>query len=206
MDWTLDFVPPPPNDDFASALQLDGLEWSVFASLRLASREPGDPVIPGPLGANAQTLWYTWTAPTTDWALVELVSNRYLALAVYGGDEPGWLWPVTLLDWYGGRRAFLAEAGMTYRILVAGPRTPEPFHLNFRLGFPPLRITPVHQDANLRLLIDGLYGRGAVLETSKDLVDWTPIASVPMGDLGQLDWAYDRAESGRFFRLSTFPP
>jgi hypothetical protein len=54
--------PPPPNDDFANAFPLSGVQGTVVGTNYSASAEPGEPVTDPVSDAS---LWWRWTAPAT---------------------------------------------------------------------------------------------------------------------------------------------
>ena len=63
LPWVVSANPPPPNDDFANAIELIGFPVSVAGTTVGATVEPGEP--PPWWGQNEGSVWYRWTAPHT---------------------------------------------------------------------------------------------------------------------------------------------
>jgi hypothetical protein len=116
----------PVNDDFADATVLDGpLPIAVSGSTRQATRERNEPRH-GWFDHGAATVWYRWTAPTTDHYRLDTCSegtNYFSSMAVYAG---GSLTSLTLIEADPGeacgfaRITLDAEAGETYDIVIGG--------------------------------------------------------------------------------------
>ena len=64
ISFGLDFVPSPPNDDFAARIPLSGPQVTVSGHNDGATTEPGEAVFPAATGA---TVWYSWVAPADGW-------------------------------------------------------------------------------------------------------------------------------------------
>ncbi len=119
---------PPVNDDFATATPLVGqvFENGIYAasasgSTWAATVEPGEPSHAGDPGGAS--VWYSWTAPTTE-AYNLYVCGRFPVLfAVYTGDS---LSALTGFASQGecGIRTLYMSAGTTYRIAIDGRRDP----------------------------------------------------------------------------------
>ncbi|MCD8482673.1 MAG: hypothetical protein LR015_08430 [Verrucomicrobia bacterium] len=119
-------LPVPPNDTFANAIALQGLRDTAVGSNVGSSREPGEPENHSN-GGNS--VWYTWTAPSSGWfAIYGERLNRpdlwSIVLNVFTGPAVNQLTHVKLDIGNGiGRDAFVfwqAQAGTTYHIQVTG--------------------------------------------------------------------------------------
>ncbi|MBL9174787.1 MAG: hypothetical protein JNL10_14715 [Verrucomicrobiales bacterium] len=103
----------PPNDDFAQAEIVSGLNPVLEGTVHGATREPGelDPVFPSDSG----TVWYRWKSPgrgvlrSTEFSLWQLSAwkgDRLDTLEPFGGQSSG--------------LGFRTEPGETYSLRVAG--------------------------------------------------------------------------------------
>ena len=128
LTMTLTLTPPPTNDHFTNSTPISGLFYEITnATFRGASRETGEPTH----GTNfAQTLWWTWTAPTN--LGVSTIPVRMSADAVshppalgaYTGNSVSALTPVgglfSVADGMSRTATFTATAGVKYYFAVAG--------------------------------------------------------------------------------------
>lgn len=114
---------PPPNDNFASAINLgSGFTGLVNGSSLSATTEVGEPVH---YTAGGASIWYRWTAPVSgtvvfttegsnfDTLLGVYTGNSVSALAVIAQDDDGGGFPVAQVS-------FSATAGVTYYFAVDG--------------------------------------------------------------------------------------
>ena len=101
----------PPNDAFARATVVNGLEGAVAATNLGASVERGERAG----GLLAATTWFRWTAPRDgDYAFE--IDRRALAVAAFTGDDVAAL---RLVSGFPDLKAvFPARAGDEYRIVV----------------------------------------------------------------------------------------
>ncbi len=123
--------PPPSNDDFADAaeIQLDGFGRPVpnFG----ATKEAGEPDHRGDKGGAS--VWFKFTASRTGGALIQTsgqIGHESL-IAVYTGTSVDQLVPVPGSEiWGSSTLVFPVSAGVTYRIAIDGrydPSTESPF-------------------------------------------------------------------------------
>ena len=127
----------PANDSFDNRILLRGLTVAASGDNLGATAEPGDPAPVGPARRPA-TVWWSWLAPATGPAFVNTSNSwRFVngapstspldtVLAVYTGDALTHLSLVASNDdaigsW--SQAQFIAQAGATYQILVAGYNT-----------------------------------------------------------------------------------
>jgi len=108
----------PPNDDFADAVQLDGNEGSVDGTNAGASNEAGEP------GLTSKSVWYRWTAPSSDWATFKTCGSPLdTTVVVYTGAQVDSLAFVAYSDdacGVGSSVTFEAAGGVAYSIAVGG--------------------------------------------------------------------------------------
>lgn len=122
---------PPPNDNFANATPIIGVNLTVTGSNDFATKEPGEPDHAGNNGGKS--VWWTWQ--TTNQCYVTLstrgsTSSLYggpldTLLAVYTGSAVDALAEVASNDedpttYYTSRLGFTALPGVIYRIAVDG--------------------------------------------------------------------------------------
>jgi hypothetical protein len=114
--------PPPGNDLFANAVVLDGAA-SVTAGGRNdgASSEPGEPSHYAWTDAS-NSVWYSWTAPSSGSLMIAAEGNAGAIVAVYSGDQVSDLGRVAAQAQYptppANRIRVRVVAGVTYRIAV----------------------------------------------------------------------------------------
>lgn len=109
--WT-----PATNDPFSGRIAIGTCEGSTTATNICATTEPGEPVhSPNETGAS---LWYTYTAPSTDHATLSLAGSAINAVvAVYTGESVGAL---TLVASGVGGCTFSTTANNRYQVAVDG--------------------------------------------------------------------------------------
>jgi hypothetical protein len=117
-------LPPPANDNFASAQVISGTSGSVSGSNAGATKETGEPNHAGnPGGAS---VWYRWQAPAGGSITINTSGSSYdTVLAVYTGSSVSALTPIASNDDNpaGGLHSivtFNAVAGTVYQIAVDG--------------------------------------------------------------------------------------
>ena len=115
-------TPPPANDNFADRIALTGTNVTLRGTNISASKETGEPNHAG--GAGGQSVWWTWTAPTSGWATFKSSANFGMLLGVYTGDSLAGLIGVASgqgNSWQNPAVAgFNATAGISYQIAVDG--------------------------------------------------------------------------------------
>lgn len=150
----LDATPLPPNDDFADATVLDGqtLGNGVYVASASgfswnATKEPGEPAHAGDSGGAS--VWYSWTAPSSNTFGLSACGRFGALLGVYTGDSLATL-SQKASDGRGcGVIAFPAIAGTTYYLAidgrldaVSGAAAMGTLSLNISLGPPSPRAPP----------------------------------------------------------------
>jgi hypothetical protein len=112
-------LPRPANDDFAAAEELTGSSDTAIGDNIGATGEQGDP---NPGGSDANSVWYSWTAPAGGRATLEFTGNDFGGLfGVYTGDAVDSLTKVGGEVWGNWLPiSFRATKGTTYRIAVYG--------------------------------------------------------------------------------------
>ena len=151
---TADPLGMPANDHFANAEPLATGEGSMAVELLRATPESGEPALRSDYGRPLGSLWYEWTAPSTDLVRFSVTStsrasmNAYLD--VYRGSRIAGLDHIVAnrrlevvsvtAEGHPLRRAifadavFFAEAGDTYRVRVAHGGPSVPLVLRWRQG------------------------------------------------------------------------
>lgn len=126
----IEATPPPPNDDFADAIPIEGRvgeepggDRFSFGSARGynwgASKESGEPDHEGDQGGAS--VWYSWAAPETGSARVSACCGIGPALlGIYTGNSVNTLSPIAKDDVTG----FPVAAGTTYHFAVDGKFNP----------------------------------------------------------------------------------
>jgi hypothetical protein len=166
------YYPIPPNDSFSNSIALEGTNVAVAGSNIAATVEPGEPGNPA-----GQTVWYSWTAPTTGKATL---STGYVdcALAVYLGDT---LDQLTLLkacgDGSGDQRSFLAIEGTVYRIQVDVSSMFGPVEFLLTLNLLPCATAPNDNFTNAYAMDGASYPYG----------EWITLATTEPGEPAHLD-------------------
>ena len=151
---TADPLGLPANDHFANAEPLATGEGSMAVELLRATPEPGEPALRPDYGRPLGSLWYEWTAPSTDLVRFSVASasrppmDAYLD--VYRGEGIAGLdhiaanrrqeivsvtaegYPVRRTIF--GAAVFFAEEGETYRVRVAHGEASVALVLRWRQG------------------------------------------------------------------------
>lgn len=121
-------TPEPANDDFADAIALDGQVQAngiygagTSGSTWAATKEPGEPSHAGDSGGAS--VWYSWTAPTSEAYNVYACGRFPILFAIYTGNSMATL---TGFASQGGCgiRTLQVSAGTTYRFAIDGQRDP----------------------------------------------------------------------------------
>ena len=152
-----DPVEAPANDDFANAHRLSTGEGSVPVDLLRAAPEPGEPELHAGYGRPLGSVWYEWTAPSTDLVRFGVApasrTSMDAYLDVYRGDR------LTALDHIVSNRSrelirytllggvrypvyrtiftdavLFAEEGETYRVRIAHGEPSAPLVMRWRQG------------------------------------------------------------------------
>ncbi|HEX8207234.1 MAG TPA: hypothetical protein VF587_14330 [Solirubrobacteraceae bacterium] len=148
------FADAPLNDDFAASSVLPSSSSVAVAGTTVeATSEPGEPSH-WKDQPPVHTVWYSWTAPS-EGSLVLEVDGSYTTVAIYTGDDVAGLDRVLQqppFSIYAGTLRVRAEAGVTYRIAVAGmydgqTHRSAPFDLSLTLS--PLPANDDFEDAEV---------------------------------------------------------
>jgi hypothetical protein len=110
--------PPPPNDNFANRLPIDGMNKTVLGRNAGATTESGEPNHAYPPGDRS--VWWKWNAPTNGIVTLDTIGSSFTTvLGVYTGDTVSNLTQVSSsFGQYG--LSFSALAGTNYQIAVDG--------------------------------------------------------------------------------------
>jgi hypothetical protein len=123
-ELAIDFLTPPPNDNFASAQTLSGFNATATGDNFDATVQGGEPEhFPGgPFGS----VWYSWTAPASGQVTIDTCGSDFdTVLAVYTGSAVSALTRLASNDDApgcppGSKLILNVNAGTTYRIAVDG--------------------------------------------------------------------------------------
>ncbi|MDE0420347.1 MAG: S8 family serine peptidase [Gammaproteobacteria bacterium] len=124
-----DMPPPvyrPPNDDFAMAMELDGMGGETTFDLVAATPDPGEPAFAFVRGhpLRARSIWYVWTAPETGlarFAVAQSVAGDHSDYVIVDVFRDGPMAGLEALGdgQLGGGKTFFAEEGETYRVRLS---------------------------------------------------------------------------------------
>ena len=188
----------PANDHFTNRIAVTGPGFSVSGGTRYATREPGEPIPDG------VSVWYSWTPEFSGSAAIEIVGGYY-HVDFFVGETLGSLVRV------GGASYFYGEpisatipvyAGTNYNLRIA-----QAFEFPSNTGFT-LTVTNTPFSLTQPGIAKPLPGRGVslvipqngagVIETSTNLVDWTPWRTNAPGTSLSVPVS---GEAQRFFRV-----
>ena len=178
-------VPCTNNDNFACRQVISGSNPTNLTSNLGATREAGEPLHGGSSGSNS--LWYSWTAPSSGSAVIEAQTEPLFAapvLAVYTGNSLTSLSNIAFnfgafngfgSPLYKARVAFTAVSNQTYLIAVDGNPTVSPFESVGNLTLTLVLTPPPTNDlfsnsiaiADLFYEITNATFRGASVETGE---------------------------------------
>lgn len=158
----------PPNDDFLSAIPIQGGEGALALDLLPATPEPGEPLFTARRGRPAGSVWYTWTAPADGPVHFDIPpatdrgDMRNDRVDIYRGDRIAALQEIASGQW---GSTFFAEQGRTYRIRVSKDARGAALELRWAEGS-----RPANDNLSEAIPIEGPAGmvqgnnRGATLE------------------------------------------
>ena len=121
----LDLLEPPANDLFANATELAGTAVDATGSTVNATQEKCEPIHDD--NYYDPSVWFSWKAPADGRVVIDTAGSSFsTVLGIYTGDLLCSLSRVTVERLSGvgevAKRAFQAQAGVTYRIAVDGQR------------------------------------------------------------------------------------
>ena len=192
------FVRPPgapENDNFASRLQLDGLNLRRVKPSTGATIESGEP---GLRQSNAgATLWWSWTA--YDDAPVTINTAPGASISVFTGSAINSL---TLVASGISTVRFEPQPGVTYAISIDPANANDPVVLDLTTGF---RFVGTSFQNNLPTLTFDSLNRSTWIEHSTDLRNWTRVASSNGPSALPVTWTDPTPATGprRFYRIVT---
>jgi PKD domain len=114
---TLEFIPPPANDDFADATPISSIPYSSTVDVTAASTEQGEPSNACGGFQQSGSIWYRFT-PSESFS-VSATTNYPNIVAAYAGTSLSNLTSLGCRN-FGGMLTFRAEAGTTYYLQLAG--------------------------------------------------------------------------------------
>jgi hypothetical protein len=113
-DYDLRFEPVarPLNDDFSDRLPTGGSNVVFSGDFTAATPDPDQP------GWMGDTLWWSWTAPSSGRCRITNEPNASCAVAVFEGTAISNLVPLLDTNQFSFDRDFYAEAGATYQVAL----------------------------------------------------------------------------------------
>jgi hypothetical protein len=190
---TLQFLQPPPNDNFANRTVVTGTNVILRSSLVEATEEPGEPVPPYGCGYTGRSVWWSWTAPANGGLSVsDGLAGPCVRISIFTGDV------LTNLTLVNGPDV---QGGQTYQIMFDNSEEINP--LTATLTFTP---APANDYFTNRIHLTGtsfdvttpILGTG--LETNE------PPHQDRFGSRSVwYDWTAPADGSVTFTSLSTFP-
>ncbi len=203
--------PPPLNDNFTNATILNNRVETVMGNNEYATREPGEPTL------GDQSVWWSWTAPTSGVYVVTAVSLSGFSpfVGVYAGTNLNSLTRLaTNGDYYSdvARAIITAVSGATYRIAVT---TVGGMGGDFTLSLIPANLAEwPARFSDVAGLSDGTYRlcfftgmtNDWVVQASTDFLDWETLGiSCPPGCWLEYDDYQATLFPSRFYRLKAIP-
>ncbi|MBI1839972.1 MAG: immunoglobulin domain-containing protein [Verrucomicrobia bacterium] len=157
-------INPSGNDAFGSCEPLSGGSGTALGSILNATIEDAEPAFIA--SASDASVWYCWTAPSTDTYSFDTVGSAFnTLLAVYTGASLDALSVVASDDDSGGvgtsRVTFQASAGTEYRVAVAAkkgladPITTAVYQLSWRGSSPSIAPVIVTQPGSVTTFVGG---------------------------------------------------
>ena len=148
---TYEAVPRPDNDLFANARKVPA-EGAIYEqTTRFATLEASEPKHAGVETVDA-SVWYTWSLPQATDVIVDTAGTAFdTVVAVYTGNNVGSLTEIASADNVGEKRQayvqFRAQAGVSYRIAIAGATSNESglLRVRFERNGQPDNIPPIVQ-------------------------------------------------------------
>ncbi|HYG21718.1 MAG TPA: hypothetical protein VEH04_02965 [Verrucomicrobiae bacterium] len=195
----LQWVPSPPNDDFANAIEVNGIVTVTNGSFRGAGLEPLDF---HRFYSAANSVWYTWRAPQSgEFKAILKDADQGARIRILRGATLSSLQEIgTAVDPNESR--FDAVSGLTYHVAIAGVPVWEPdmpeygtFVLEIRhadegqaSGVQPAWLRPRGFDLDGCFQIEAHWPPGASYEVEKsdDLIEWQPLETVVSPGLPEL--------------------
>jgi hypothetical protein len=172
---TLRAARSPTNDNFTSAVVLDGLPVNVAGSNREASLEPNEP------SHFEESVWYRWVAPSNGHYVLSIESGypfpyRSFLVTPYTGTSLSNLaraTPATPAPESYFTTRFFGSAGTEYYLAVSGyAGSGDLFRLSIRPAIP-----PANDDFADRIMLSGV-----TFETNGSTVDASLESGEPLGD------------------------
>jgi uncharacterized delta-60 repeat protein len=196
----------PPNDNFSAAISIPPLGGRAIGSSHGATKETGEPNHAG--DAGGKSVWYTWVPSLSGPAVIDTWGSSFdTLLAVYRGASIATLELVAANDdgmgFEGNSVVELqAQAGVIYWLAIDGYQDAQgQIVLNCWFQAPVFGPVTLAEDV-VRLQLLTPPGSLVVVESSEDLLNWTPLTTNVAPHSGLLQWGESRAPNTgqRFFR------
>lgn len=199
LSWEPGERPNPGNDDFASAMALDGNATSTRLDFDVLTVEHGEPA-----GSGVRTAWYTWQPQAGDrytWNVARPpgfgspLADATLQLSVFGGAELAALEQVAVSfgEIAGMRLAFDVEADTPYALALGLPRDSAQTSVNPATLVLTLGETPANDDLANAVALTGMSG--SVSGSNEFATDEPGELTGALGD-SSLWWSIEPTQDG----------
>lgn len=177
---SFEYLPTPANDAFANRVTVTGDAALVSGTTEGATRETGEPR--PEKGFDEHTVWYSWTPESSgraDFVFTPKFSSEGKRLVVYTNNTLANLVPVVLEDCCSyTRNSFSVTSGQTYHLAVSSPfNETAPFEFALSLNARPVLTVPTITHFGIVVDVFGQSDRTYRVESSTNLVNWTPLSS-----------------------------
>lgn len=119
LQFHLQEIPPPPNDDFADATVVPSVPYSNTVDTTGADTQSGEPLPSCGFGSLTGSVWYSFTPSVSGSVSARASGNLTTVLAAYTGSGLGSLNEVRCRN-FGGLLTMHVDAGTTYFFQVGG--------------------------------------------------------------------------------------
>ncbi len=178
-----------PNDNFDHAGEIAPAGGRTLGSNAGATKETGEPAHAGNTGGRS--VWFLWRAPANNTVTVDTIGSTFdTLLAVYTGNVVSNLTLIAADDDGAGfqlnsKLAFLANAGVAYRIAVDGYNGANGgIVLNVTVDQPIVCSPALTTNGTFMLQVSGPVVQKIIIEASTNLQDWLPISTIAVPDIG----------------------
>jgi len=177
---SFEYLPTPTNDAFANRMTVTGDAALVSGTTEGATREAMEPR--PEKGYDEHTVWYSWTPDTSgraNFVFTPKFGSEGKRLVVYTNHTLASLVPVVLDDCCSyTRNSFSVTGGQMYHLAVSSPfNETSPFEFALSLNARPVLTVPTFTHFGIVVNVFGQRDRTYRVESSTNLVNWTPLSS-----------------------------
>ena len=177
---SFEYLPTPTNDAFANRVTVTGNAALVSGTTEGGTREASEPR--PEKGYDEHTVWYSWTPEASgraDFIFTPRFGSEGKRLVVYTNNTLANLVPVVLDDCCSYTlNSFSVTGGQTYHLAVSSPfNETAPFEFALSLNARPVLTVPTFTHFGIVVDVFGQSDRAYRVESSTNLVNWTPLSS-----------------------------